>query len=155
QENGFRSSTVNIPAIVGFAKAAEICKTEMKKESARLTKLRNKLIKGIFKIKGSRLNGHSKNRLPNNVNVSFPLIEGESLLIQLDLHGIACSTGSACSSIKLEPSYVLLAIGLKPAEAHGSLRISLGRQTTEKDINYFLKVLPKVVKQLELMSPFK
>ena len=155
QENGFRSSTVNIPGIVGFAKAAEICKAEMKVEGKRLAKLRDKLIKGILKINGARLNGSPKERLPNNINVSFPRIEGESLIIRLDLEGIACSTGSACSSIKLEPSYVLLAIGLKPEEAHGSLRITLGRQTTEKDINYILKVLPKVVKQLELMSPFK
>ena len=155
QENGLRSSTVNVPVIVGFAKAAEICKASMKKESARLTKLRDKLIKGILKIDGIRLNGHPKKRLPNNINVSFSFIEGESLVIQLDLYGIACSTGSACSSIKLEPSYVLLAIGLQPAQAHGSLRISLGRQTTEKEIEYFLEVLAKIVKQLRLMSPFK
>ena len=155
QENGLRSSTVNVSAIVGFAKAAEICKTEMKKEGARQTKLRDKLIKGILKIDGTRLNGDPKKRLPNNVNVLFNFIEGESLVIHLDLNGIACSTGSACSSIKLEPSYVLLAIGLKPEEAHGSLRVTLGRYTTEKEINYLLKVLPKIVKQLELMSPFK
>ena len=161
QENGLRSSTVNVAGIVGFAKAAEICKKEMSKESKRLTKLRDKVIKEILKIKGAKLNGppaqagHPKNRLPNNINVSFPYIEGESLIIQLDMHGIACSTGSACSSIKLEPSYVLLAIGLKPEEAHGSLRISLGRQTTEKEINYLLNVLPKIVKQLMAMSPFK
>ena len=155
QENGLRSSTVNVAGIAGFAKAAEICKKEMKNESSRLSKLRDKAIKGILKIKGAKLNGHPKNRLPNNINVSFPYIEGESLIIQLDMHGIACSTGSACSSIKLEPSYVLLAIGLKPEEAHGSLRISLGRFTTEKEINYLLKVLPKIVKQLMAMSPFK
>jgi cysteine desulfurase len=155
QENGLRSSTINVPAIVGFAKAAELCKKEMKFENKRLSKLRDKLIKGILKIDGSRLNGSLKNRLPNNINVSFPYIEGESLIIQLDMHGIACSTGSACSSMKLEPSYVLLAIGLKPEEAHGSLRISLGRFTTEKEINYFLKFLPKIVKQLRAMSPFK
>jgi len=101
------------------------------------------------------LNGHPKNRLPNNVNVSFSFIEGEGLIIHLDLSGIACSTGSACSSIKLEPSYVLLATGLPVEYAHGSLRMSLGRQTTEKDIKYVLKVLPKIVKQLRLMSPFK
>ena len=155
QENGLRNSTVNIPAIVGFAKAAELCEKEMKQESKRLSKLRDKIIKGILKINGARLNGDKKNRLPNNINVSFPYIEGESLIIQLDMHGIACSTGSACSSIKLEPSYVLLAIGLKPEEAHGSLRISLGRFTTEKEMNYLLKVLPKIIKHLELMSPFK
>jgi cysteine desulfurase len=155
QENGLRNSTVNIPAIVGFAKAVELCEKEMKTEAKRLSKLRDKLIKGILKIDGARLNGHPKNRLPNNVNVSFPYIEGESLIIQLDMHRIACSTGSACSSIKLEPSYVLLALGLKPEEAHGSLRISLGRFTTEKEINYFLKILPKIVRQLRAMSPFK
>lgn len=154
QENGLRSSTVNVPAIVGFAEAAELCRKEMKSESARLSKLRDKLIKGVLKIDGAYLNGHPKNRLPNNVNVSFPFIEGESLLIQLDMHGIACSTGSACSSIKLEPSYVLLAIGLKPEEAHGSLRISLGRFTTEKEIDYFLKVLPPIIKQLRKISPY-
>ncbi len=155
QENGLRSSTVNVAAIVGFAKAADICKKEMSKEAKRLSKLRDKAIKNILKIKGAKLNGHPKKRLPNNINVSFPYIEGESLIIQLDMHGIACSTGSACSSIKLEPSYVLLAIGLKPEEAHGSLRISLGRFTTEKEINYLLKVLPKITKQLMAMSPFK
>lgn len=154
QENGIRSSTVNVPAIVGFAKAAEICKKEMKSEAKRLSKLRDKLIKGILKIKGARLNGHPKNRLSNNINVSFLFVEGESLVIQLDMHGIACSTGSACSSAKLEPSYVLLAIGLKPAEAHGSLRISLGRYTTEKEIDYFLLVLPKIIKQLRQISPY-
>jgi len=154
QENGLRSSTVNIPAIVGFAKSCEICKKEMKKEADRLTKLRNKLIKGVLKIKNSYLNGHSSNRLPNNANFRFDFIEGESLVIQLDINGIAASTGSACSSIKLEPSHVLLAIGLKPEQAHGSLRISLGRWTTEKEINYLLKILPKIIKQLRSISPF-
>ena len=154
QENGMRSSTVNIPAIVGFAKVTEICKKEMKSEAERLSKLRDKLIKNILKIKGSHLNGDSKKRLPNNVNVRFDFIEGESLIIRLDLEGIACSTGSACSSIKLEPSYTLLAIGLKPEEAHGSLRISLGRFTTEKEINYLLRVLPKIIKSLREISPY-
>ncbi len=155
QENGLRSSTVNVAAIVGFAKACEIYKKEGKKENKKLTKLRDKLIKGILKIDGSRLNGHPKSRLANNVNVWFSFVEGESMVIQLDLHGVACSTGSACSSFKLEPSPVLLAIGLKPQEAHGSLRISLGRWTTEKDINYLLKVLPKIIKKIREISPFK
>jgi len=155
QENGLRSSTINVPAIVGFAKACEICKKEMKKEGQRLTKLRDKLIKEVLKIKGAHLNGHPQKRLPNNANFSFDFIEGESLVIQLDLAGIATSTGSACSSMKLEPSHVLMAIGLRPEQAHGSLRISLGRWTTEKEINYFLKVLPKIVKQLREISPFK
>jgi cysteine desulfurase len=155
QEKGLRSSTVNVPAVVGFAKAAEIYKKEEKKENARLLKLRGKLIKGMLKIEGAHLNGHPTNRLANNVNVWFSFVEGESLVMFLDLEQIACSTGSACSSVKLEPSPVLLAIGLKPQEAHGSLRVSLGRQTTEKEINQFLKVLPKVVNKIRAMSPFK
>ena len=154
QENGIRSSTVNLAAIVGFAKAAEICKSEMERENKRLTKLRDRLIKGILKINNSQLNGHPNERLANNINVSFSFVEGESLVMQLDLHSIACSTGSACSSIKLEPSHVLLAIGLKPEIAHGSLRVSLGRWTTKKDIDYLLKVLPKIINQLRQMSPF-
>ncbi len=155
KENGLRASTLNVAGIVGFAKAIEICEKEMDKEGKRLTKLRDKLIKEVLKIKNSRLNGHPNKRLANNTNFSFDFIEGESLTIQLDLKGIAVSTGSACSSYKLEPSHVLLAIGLKPQEAHGSLRITLGRWTTEKDINYFSKILPGVVEQLRMMSPFK
>jgi len=171
-EKGLRSSTVNISAIVGFAEAVKICQKEIhpvksaksgakqfnrvEKESERLVKLRNKLIKGVLeKIEESHLNGHPQKRLPNNVNFWFSFIEGESLVIQLDLLGIAASTGSACSSEKLEPSHVLIAIGLKPQEAHGSLRLSLGRWTTEKEIDYVLKVLPKVVEKLRKISPFK
>lgn len=155
QENGLRSSTVNIAAIVGFAKACKIYKKEGRKENKKLSRLGNKLIKRILKIEGAHLNGHPIKRLPNNINVWFSFVEGESMVIQLDLHGIACSTGSACSSIKLEPSPILLAIGLKPQEAHGSLRISLGRWTNERDINYLLKVLPKIIKKIREMSPFK
>lgn len=154
-ESGLRSSTVNLPAIVGFAEAVKICQKEMKKELVRLTKLRDKLIKGILKnIPNSYLNGHPEKRLPNNVNFWFKSIEGESIVIQLDLLGIAASTGSACSSAKLEPSHVLMAIGLKPQEAHGSLRLTLGRWTKEKDVDYVLKVLPKVVERLRKISPF-
>ncbi|MEK7664507.1 MAG: cysteine desulfurase family protein [Patescibacteria group bacterium] len=155
QENGLRGSTVNVPAIVGFAKAAEICNLEMEKENKRQRKLRDNLIKGILKIKDSHLNGSPKNRLCNNVNFWFSFIEGESLVIQLDLEGIAVSTGSACSSFKLEPSHVLLATGLRPEQAHGSLRISLGRFTKEEDINYLLRILPKIVKKIRNISPFK
>lgn len=161
QENGLRGSTVNVPAIVGFAKAAEICNLEMEKENKRLIKLRDKLIKGVLKIKDSHLNGpparagQAKNRLCNNANFWFSFVEGESLTIQLDLEGIAVSTGSACSSFKLEPSHVLLATGLRPEQAHGSLRVSLGRFTKEDDINYLLKVLPKIVKKIRSISPFK
>jgi len=155
-ESGLRSSTVNVAAIVGFAEAARICEREMKKEAQREIKLRDKLINGVLKkIEGSHLNGEPKKRLPNNINFSFPGIEGESLIMQLDFLGIAASTGSACSSEKLEPSHVLLAIGLKPEQAHGSLRLSLGRWTKEKDIDYVLEVLPKVVKRLREISPFK
>jgi len=149
QEMGFRSSTVNVSGIVGFAKACQIAKKEMKKESRCLTWLRNKLVKGVLKeIPGSHLNGHPEKRLPNNANFWFEFVEGESMVIQLDLLGIATSTGSACSSAKLEPSHVLLAIGLRHEQAHGSLRLSLGRWTTEAEINYLLKVLPGVINNL-------
>ncbi len=154
-EMGLRSSTVNVAAIVGFAKACQICKKELKKENQRLTKLRDKLIKNLLKIEGAHLAGHPKRRLPNNTNFWFEFIEGESLAIQLDLQGISASTGSACSSEKLEPSHVLLAIGLKHQEAHGSLRLTLGRWTKEKDIDYVSKVLPGIIKKLREISPFK
>lgn len=154
-EAGRRSSTVNVAAIVGFAKACKICKRKMKTEAKRQIKLRDKLIKGVLeKIEFSHLNGHPKKRLPNNANFSFAFVEGESLVIQLDLSGIAGSTGSACSSAKLESSHVLLAIRLKPQEAHGSLRLSLGRWTTEEEINKVLEVLPKAIKKLREISPF-
>lgn len=155
-ETGLRSSTVNVAAIVGFAKACKICQKEMKKEPERLTRLRDKLIKGVLeKIEGSHLNGHPRQRLPNNANFWFEGVEGESLIMQLDLLGIAASTGSACSSEKLEPSHVLLAIGLRPEQAHGSLRLSLGRWTKESDINFVLEILPRVIKRLREISPFK
>jgi cysteine desulfurase len=156
QESSYRSSTVNVPGVVGFAEASRISKREMKREAKKQIKLRDKLIKGILqKIKGSHLNGHPQKRLPNNANFWFEFIEGESMIIQLDLLGIAVSTGSACSSVKLEPSHVLLAIGLRHEQAHGSLRLSLGRWTEEKEINYLLRVLPGIVKNLREISPFK
>lgn len=155
-ENGLRSSTINIPAIVGFTKACYIAKKEMKKENERLTKLRDKLIKGVLnKIPGSHLNGHPKQRLANNINLWFESVEGESIVFQLDLLDVCASTGSACSSAKLEPSHVLLAIGLKPEQTHGSLRITLGRWTKEKEINYVLKILPGIIENLRKISPFK
>jgi len=155
QENGLRSSTINLPAIVGFAKACEIAKKEMRVESQRLTKLRDKLIKNVLKIKNSYLTGHPTKRLPNSASFRFDFVEGESLAILLDLKGIAISTGSACSSMKLEPSYVLMALGLKHEQAHGSIRISLGKETTEKEIDYLIKVLPDVINKLREISPFK
>jgi len=155
QEAGLRSSTVNVPGVVGFSKAVEIAKKEMARESKRLAKLRDRLVKKVLKIKGAHLNGHPTKRLPNNANIRFDFVEGESMVIQLDLRGVAVSTGSACSSVKLEPSHVLLAIGLKHEQAHGSLRFSLGRWTKEKDIDYLLKILPGIVNNLGKISPFK
>ncbi len=156
QEFGLRSSTVNVPAIYGFAQAAQIAQKEMAKENTRLVKLRDKLINGILKnIDYAYLNGHPTKRLSNNVNVRFDFVEGEAMVMQLDMRGIAGSTGSACSSAKLEPSHVLLAIGLKPEQAHGSLRLTLGRQTKEADINYTIKVLSEVICRLREISPFK
>ena len=155
-ESGLRSSTINLSAIVGFAQAAKICQKEMKKEANQLMKLRNKLIKGILeKIPNSHLNGHPTKRLPNNANFWFSFVEGESIVMRLDSYGMAVSTGSACSSAKLEPSHILLAIGLKPEQAHGSLRLSLGRWTKEKDIDYLLEVLPGIIEKLREISPFK
>jgi cysteine desulfurase len=155
-ELGLRSSTVNVPAIIGFVKAAEICKRETKKESKRLSHLRDKLIKGILStVEKSYLNGHSQKRLFNNANFWFSFVEGESIVFELDSYGIAASTGSACSSEKLQASHVLLAIGLKHQEAHGSLRLSLGRWTKEKDIDFVLKILPGIIKKLRKISPFK
>jgi len=156
QEQGLRSSTVNVAGIVGFAKALQIADKEKEKENKRLTKLRDKIISRVLAtIPNSYLNGHPKKRLANNINLRFDFIEGESLLLRLASKGIAVSTGSACSSPKLTPSHVLLAIGLSPAQAHGSIRISLGRWTTESDVNYLLSVLPKAVADLRQISPFK
>ncbi|RLI98384.1 MAG: cysteine desulfurase NifS [Candidatus Aenigmatarchaeota archaeon] len=154
-EFGLRSSTVNVAGIVGFAEAAEIARKEMKREAERLTKLRRRLERGVLKIKNSHLNGHPTKRLPNISNFWFDFIEGEALVMYLDQKGIAASTGSACSSESLEPSHVLLAIGLKPHQAQGSLRLSIGRFTTKKEVDYVLKVLPEVVERLRRISPFK
>ncbi|MEM5879145.1 MAG: cysteine desulfurase NifS [Candidatus Aenigmatarchaeota archaeon] len=154
-EFGLRSSTVNVAGIVGFGVAAEIAKKEMKAEAKKLTKLRDKLIKGVLKIEKSYLNGHPTKRLPNNANFRFDFIEGESLVTFLDMKGIAASTGSACSSESLEPSHVLLAIGLKPHQAHGSLRLSLGRWTKKEEVDYVFEVLPEIVEKLREISPYK
>jgi len=160
QESGFRSSTINVPGIIGFTEACKIAKKEMEKDSQRLAVLRNKLIKEVLKkIKYSYLNGplcdeanYFQKRLPNNISFRFDGVEGESIVIHLDLLGIALSTGSACSSVELEPNHVLLALGLKPEQTHGSLRISLGRWTTKKEINYLIKVLPEVIKKLRKIA---
>ncbi|MCJ7654439.1 MAG: cysteine desulfurase NifS [Dehalococcoidia bacterium] len=154
QERGKRASTENVPAIVGFGKAAEIAQREMLEEAQKLTVLRDQLIEGILKsIEHTRLNGHPVTRLPNNVNVSVDYVEGESMLLNLDLAGICASTGSACSSAELEPSHVLLAMGLPHLQAHGSLRFSSGKWTTEEDINQVLNVFPGIVSKLRAMSP--
>lgn len=154
QESGRRASTHNVSGIVGFGKAVELAREKMDEERNKLIPLRDKLIRGILgNIDHTRLNGHPTKRLPNNVNVSVEYIEGESMILNLDMQGIACSTGSACTSSSLEPSHVLLAIGLSHEIAHGSLRFTLGRYTKEEDIDYVLKTLPAVVERLRAMSP--
>ncbi len=154
QERGKRAGTENVPGIVGMAKALELAAVEMPKESARQACLRDKLIARVLgEIDDVRLNGHLANRLPNNVNISFDFIEGESLLMKLNAQGIAVSTGSACSSSALEPSHVLLAIGLKEETAHGSCRMTLGRHTREEDIDFTVEALKIAVSELRSMSP--
>jgi len=154
-EFGLRSSTENVPGIIGFAKAVELRKEEMESDAQRLIKLRDRLINGVLEIEEAYLNGHPTRRLPNIANFRFSYIEGESLVLRLDAEGIAASTGSACSSRSLEPSHVLLAIGLKPEEAHGSLRLSLGKYNAEEDIDYILEALPRTVEKLREISPLK
>jgi len=154
QERGLRSGTENLPGIVGFGTAAEIAKKEMPTESERLKKLRDKLIKGLLDvIPHSFLNGHPTKRLPNNVAVRYSFIEGESILLDLDLKGVAASSGSACTAKTLEPSHVLRAIGLKHEEAHGSLLFTLGKQNTEEEVDYVIRIMPDIVKRLREMSP--
>ncbi|MFC2142807.1 cysteine desulfurase family protein [Candidatus Aenigmatarchaeota archaeon] len=154
QEFGLRAGTENVPYIVGFAKALELAQKEKYKENRRLEKLRNKLIKGILKtIPKTFLNGHPVKRLPNSANITFLDIEGEALILYLNEHGIQVSTGSACTSHKLAPSHVILATGLPYEAAHGSVRFSLGKDTTEKDVDYVLKVLPGLVKKIRKISP--
>lgn len=154
QESNRRASTENVPGIVGLGSACEIAMAEMKEESEKLLNFRDSLIKGLFAtIPDIILNGHPTLRLPNNVNVSVKYVEGESMLLHLDLKGIAASSGSACTSGSLDPSHVLLAIGLTHEVAHGSLRFSLGRLTTEKDIEYVIETLPPIVANLRAMSP--
>jgi cysteine desulfurase len=154
QERNRRASTENIPGIVGFGKAIEIARQEMGNEEKLLTSLRDQLIKGLLEqIDHTHLNGHSTKRLPNNINMSIDYVEGESMVLNLDLEGIGTSTGSACSSSSLEPSHVLLAMGVAHEQAHGSLRFSLGKWTTDEDIHRVLEVLPRIVTKLRAMSP--
>jgi cysteine desulfurase len=154
QENRRRASTENVAGIVGFGEACLLAQKDMVVEEKRLTYLRDKLIKGVLnRIKDNRLNGHPTKRLPGNVNVSVEGVEGESMLLNLDLAGICASSGSACTSSVLEPSHVLTAIGISPEVAHSSLRFTLGKENSEEDINYVLKVLPEIVERLRSMSP--
>lgn len=153
QERGKRAGTENVPGIVGLAEAITAACTDIPDKAAKETAMRDRLIEGILKIPQTRLNGHPTERLPGNVNISIRGIEGESMLLMLDLNGICASSGSACTSGSLDPSHVLLAIGLPHEIAHGSLRLSIGEDTTEEDIDYILEVVPRVVTQLRSMSP--
>lgn len=154
QEKNKRAGTENVPAIVGFGKAIELAVLEMDKESSRQKELRDYIIKEITnKIPHCRLNGHSEKRLPNNVNFSFEFIEGEALLIMLDMKGVCASSGSACTSGALDPSHVLLAIGLPHEIAHGSLRLTLGESSTKEQADYMIEALQGIVTRLREMSP--
>ena len=152
-EKGLRSSTYNTPGIVGLGKACELGKIRMKKDVVHMKKLRDMLIRETLKIEEGYLNGHPEKRLVNNAHFRFTAIEGESLNLRLDAKGIASATGSACSSKKLQASHVLTAIGLKPEEAHGSLRLTLGQMNTKEDVIYVSEVLPDIVNKLRKMSP--
>ena len=152
QEKRKRAGTENLPYIVGFAKALEIAKKNME-DLPRVAKMRDRLIDGLSKIPYSKLNGHRTERLAGNVNIGFEFIEGESLLLWLDISGICASTGSACSSASLEASHVLLAMGVPHEKAHGSLRLSISHSTTDEDIDYILEKVPEIVEKLRNMSP--
>ncbi|MDD3373706.1 MAG: cysteine desulfurase NifS [Methanoculleus bourgensis] len=154
QERGKRAGTENVPGAVGLGKAIELAVAEMPEKVPRLAAMRDRLIRGILdSIPETRLNGHPTERLPNNVNVAFRYVEGESILLMLDALGIAASTGSACTSASLDPSHVLIACGLPAEHAHGSLRLTLGSQNTDDDVDYVLSVLPRVIERLRKMSP--
>ncbi len=154
QEFGLRSGTENVPAIVGFAKALELAQKEKEAENKRLSGLRDYFVKEVLKkIPKTFLNGHPTKRLANNVNISFLDVEGESVLLYLDQKGIMVSTGSACSSEKLEISHVLDAIGLKHDAAHGSIRFTLGKKTTKEELDYTVKELIPIIKSLRKISP--
>jgi cysteine desulfurase len=155
QEHLCRAGTENIPGIMGLAKAVELAVADREAESARLKVLRDKIISGVTAIKHVTLTGHPTQRLPNHASFLFKYIEGESMLLGLDMKGIAASTGSACTSGSLEPSHVLMAMGVSHEDAHGSLRITLGKDNTEDDADYFLAVIKPIVQRLRDMSPLK
>jgi len=153
-EKGRRAGTENIPGIVGFAKAVEIAMSEIDEKAKKLKKLREYLVKGVSEgIEDVIYTGHPENRLPGHASFAIKYIEGESIVLALDNKGIAISSGSACSSIKSEPSHVLLSMGIAPEIAQGSIRISMGRGNTKEEVDYFLEVLPAIVKRLREMSP--
>ena len=154
QERGRRAGTENTASIVGLGVAIENAVKNIDERAQRLTAMRNRLIDGALKIERSRLNGDREKRLPGNINMCFEGVEGESLLLWMDLKGICCSSGSACTSGSLDPSHVLLAIGLPHEIAHGSLRLSLGDYNTEEDVDYILEQLPEIISYLRKMSPF-
>ena len=152
QERGFRSGTLNITGIVGFGKACELCLQEMDKDAARLYTLRKKLQDALLKnIDVSQVNGHLEKRLPHILNISFGFVEGEGLMMAISK--IACSSGSACTSASLEPSYVLKALGIGDDLAHSSLRLSLGRWTTDEEVDYAIEKITEAVKKLRMLSP--
>ena len=153
QERGKRAGTENVPAIVGLGVAIEAATRNIAEKAAIITPRRNRLIDELLKIPYTRLNGDRDKRLPGNLNISFEGLEGESLLLMLDLNGICGSSGSACTSGSLDPSHVLLSIGLVHAVAHGSLRLSIEEDVTDEDVDYILEVIPKVVDRLRSMSP--
>ncbi len=155
QERGLRSGTENVPGIVGFGKAAELLKAEMPAEVERVKVFRDRLIDELSKIDDTALNGPRDRRLPNNANIRFAYIEGEALLLMLDMEGVMLSSGSACSAKTLEPSYVQLAMGVKHEEAHGSLQFTLGRWTTSEEIDHVIEVLPGIVDRLRQMSALR
>lgn len=154
QERARRAGTENIPGIVGLGKAIELAVSDIEGKNKRLSSLRNKLVEGLLNIPYSKLNGpKDSNRLPGNANICFKFIEGESILLSLDFEGVCASSGSACTSGSLDPSHVLLAIGLPHEIAHGSLRLTLGESTTLEDVEYVIHVLPPIIKRLRDMSP--
>jgi cysteine desulfurase len=154
QERGRRAGTENVPGIVGLGKAIQLISSEMQEENARLLPLRDRLIEGILSaVPHARLNGHKTQRLPGNVNISFGFVEGESILLLLDAKGIAASSGSACTSGSLDPSHVLLAIGLPHEKAHGSVRFTLGKYNMAEEVEEVLRTLPPIIEKLRSMSP--
>lgn len=153
QERNRRAGTENVPAIVGLGRAIELATADIAEKAEIITARRNRIIDGILRLPHTRLNGDREKRLPGNVNISIEGVEGESLLLMLDMNGICASSGSACTSGSLDPSHVLLSLGLKHEVAHGSLRLSIDENTSDEDVDYILEVVPKVVERLRLMSP--